>query len=78
MKIFGPYKGSKQNGGRPIYVFKRKKKEPPEPTTVPSRGVGAEEPALRRRTPEGHRKRGASPMSVAKKKQKLIQKYKIM
>ena len=27
MKIFGPYKGSKQNGGRPIYVFKRKKKD---------------------------------------------------
>jgi hypothetical protein len=26
MKVFGPYKGSKQNGGRPIYVFKRKKK----------------------------------------------------
>ncbi len=26
MKIFGPYRGSKQNGGRPIYVFKRKKK----------------------------------------------------
>jgi hypothetical protein len=26
-KIFGPYKGSKQNGGRPIYVFKRKKKD---------------------------------------------------
>lgn len=25
-KIFGPYKGSKQNGGRPIYVFKRRKK----------------------------------------------------
>jgi mRNA-degrading endonuclease toxin of MazEF toxin-antitoxin module len=25
-KIFGPYRGSKQNGGRPIYVFKRKKK----------------------------------------------------
>ena len=23
MKVFGPYKGSKQNGGRPIYVFKR-------------------------------------------------------
>lgn len=51
---------------------KKKKKEPPEPTTVPSRGVGAEEPALRRRTPEGHRKRGASPMSVAKKKQRLL------
>ncbi len=27
MKIFGPYKGSKQNGGRPIYVIKRKKKD---------------------------------------------------
>ena len=27
MKIFGPYKGSKANGGRPIYVFKRKKKD---------------------------------------------------
>jgi hypothetical protein len=26
-KIFGPYKGSEQNGGRPIYVFKRKKKD---------------------------------------------------
>lgn len=26
IKKFGPYKGSKQNGGRPIYVFKRKKK----------------------------------------------------
>ena len=23
---FGPYKGSEQNGGRPIYVFKRKVK----------------------------------------------------
>ena len=27
MKIFGPYKGSKQNGGRKIYVIKRKKKD---------------------------------------------------
>ena len=26
-KIFGPYKGSKANGGRTIYVFKRKKKD---------------------------------------------------
>jgi hypothetical protein len=25
IKKFGPYKGSKQNGGRPIYVFKKKK-----------------------------------------------------
>lgn len=27
MKIFGPYKGSKQNGGRPIFVIKRKTKD---------------------------------------------------
>jgi hypothetical protein len=32
-KIFGPYKGSKQNGGRPIYVFKRKKKDGTVETT---------------------------------------------
>lgn len=25
IKMFGPYKGSDQNGGRPIYVFKKKK-----------------------------------------------------
>jgi hypothetical protein len=33
MKIFGPYKGSKQNGGRPIYVIKRKKKDGSTTTT---------------------------------------------
>ena len=33
LKIFGPYKGSKQNGGRPIYVFKRKKKDGTTVTT---------------------------------------------
>ena len=33
MKIFGPYKGSKQNGGRPIYVIKRKKKDSTTVTT---------------------------------------------
>ena len=33
MKIFGPYKGSKQNGGRPIYVIKRKKKDGSTETT---------------------------------------------
>ena len=32
-KIFGPYRGSKQNGGRPIYVFKRKKKNGETVTT---------------------------------------------
>jgi hypothetical protein len=33
MKIFGPYKGSKQNGGRKIYVIKRKKKDGTTVTT---------------------------------------------
>lgn len=33
MKIFGPYKGSEQNGGRPIYVIKRKKKDGTTETT---------------------------------------------
>ena len=33
VKEYGPYKGSKQNGGRPIYVFKRKKKDGTTVTT---------------------------------------------
>ena len=33
MKIFGPYRGSKQNGGRPIYVIKRKRKDGTTETT---------------------------------------------
>lgn len=33
MKVFGPYKGSKQNGGRKIYVFKRKKADGTTVTT---------------------------------------------
>lgn len=33
MKIFGPYKGSKANGGRPIFVIKRKKKDGTVTTT---------------------------------------------
>ena len=33
MKIFGPYKGSKANGGRPIYVIKRKNKDGTTETT---------------------------------------------
>ena len=32
-KMFGPYKGSDANGGRPIYVFKRKKKDGTVATT---------------------------------------------
>lgn len=33
VKIFGPYRGSKANGGRPIYVIKRKKKDGTTETT---------------------------------------------
>ena len=33
MKIFGPYKGSEKNGGRKIYVIKRKKKDGTTVTT---------------------------------------------
>jgi len=33
VRILGPYKGSKQNGGRPIYVIKRKKKDGTTETT---------------------------------------------
>ena len=33
MKIIGPYNGSKQNGGRPIYVIKKKKKDGTTETT---------------------------------------------
>jgi hypothetical protein len=33
VKIFGPYKGSKENGGRKIYVIKRKKKDGTTVTT---------------------------------------------
>lgn len=50
----------------------RKPKEPKGPTTVPSRGVPAEEPALRRRTPEGHRKRGSTPATTAKVRARIL------
>lgn len=50
----------------------RAPKAPKGPTTVPSRGVSGDEPALRRRTPEGHRKRGASPVAVAKRRARLL------
>jgi len=33
VKIFGPYKGSEKNGGRKIYVIKRKKKDGTTVTT---------------------------------------------
>ncbi len=53
-------------------VQEKPKPQPKGPTTVPSRGISADEPALRRKTPEGHRKRGGSPESIAKKKARLL------
>ena len=50
----------------------RAPKTPKGPTTVPSRGVSGGESVLRRRTPEGHRKRGASPVAVAKRRQRIL------
>lgn len=43
-----------------------------EPTTVPSRGIGQNEPLLRRRTPEGHRKRGSTPRVTAQIRARIL------
>jgi hypothetical protein len=51
---------------------KRKSKEPKGPTTVPSRGVPSDEPALRRRTPEGHMKRGSTPGTTARIRSRIL------
>ena len=53
MKIFGPYKGSKQNGGRPIYVFKRKKKNGETVTTSSNKARVDYEKATGRKLPKG-------------------------
>jgi hypothetical protein len=53
MKIFGPYKGSKQNGGRPIYVFKRKKKNGETVTTSSNKARVDYEKATGRTLPKG-------------------------
>ena len=39
IKRFGPYKGSKENGGRPIYVFKRRKKNGEVTTTSSNKAL---------------------------------------
>lgn len=52
MKIFGPYKGSKQNGGRPIYVFKRKKKDGTTVTTSSNKARVDYEKATGKTLPE--------------------------
>jgi mRNA-degrading endonuclease toxin of MazEF toxin-antitoxin module len=51
MKIFGPYKGSKQNGGRPIYVIKRKKKDGTTVTTSTNKARHEYEKATGRTLP---------------------------
>ena len=53
MKIFGPYKGSKQNGGRPIYVFKRKKKDGTVVTTSSNKARVDYEKATGQTLPKG-------------------------
>jgi hypothetical protein len=53
MKIFGPYKGSKQNGGRPIYVFKRKKKNGETVTTSSNKARVDYEEATGKALPRG-------------------------
>jgi hypothetical protein len=53
MKIFGPYKGSKANGGRPIYVFKRKKKDGTTVTTSSNKARVDYEKATGKTLPKG-------------------------
>ena len=53
MKIFGPYKGSKQNGGRAIYVFKRKKKDGTTVTTSSNKARVDYEKATGKTLPKG-------------------------
>ena len=50
---FGPYKGSKQNGGRPIYVFKRKKKNGEVVTTSSNKARVDYEEATGKTLPKG-------------------------
>ena len=52
-KIFGPYKGSKANGGRPIYVFKRKKKDGTVATTSSNKARVDYEEATGKKLPRG-------------------------
>ena len=52
-KIFGPYKGSKANGGRPIYVFKRKKKDGTVVTTSSNKARVDYEEATGKTLPKG-------------------------
>jgi hypothetical protein len=50
-KKFGPYKGSKANGGRPIYVFKTKQKDGTWKTTSKNKAREDHEKATGRKLP---------------------------
>ncbi len=78
MKIFGPYKGSKQNGGRPIYVFKRKKKDGTTVTTSSNKARVEYEKAtgktLPRSTEVDHKDNGGRAGSDAQSNLQTISK----
>jgi hypothetical protein len=52
-KMFGPYKGSEQNGGRPIYVFKRRTKDGKVVTTSSNKARVDYEKATGKTLPKG-------------------------
>ena len=52
-QMFGPYKGSEQNGGRPIYVFKRKTKDGKVVTTSSNKARVDYEKATGKSLPRG-------------------------
>jgi hypothetical protein len=52
-RMFGPYKGSEANGGRPIYVFKRKTKDGKVVTTSSNKARVDYEKATGKTLPKG-------------------------
>ena len=78
MKIFGPYKGSKQNGGRPIYVFKRKKKDGTTITTSTNKARHEYEEATGKKLPRStevdHKDNGGRAGSDAQSNLQTISK----
>lgn len=78
MKIFGPYKGSKQNGGRPIYVFKRKKKDGTTVTTSTNKARHEYEEATGKKLPRStevdHKDNGGRAGSDAQSNLQTISK----
>ena len=52
-RIFGPYKGSEQNGGRPIYVIKKRNKDGKVVTTSSNKARVDYEKATGKTLPRG-------------------------